>query len=106
LIHIDITFQDSATVPAGGRVAIHEYKLAATADPKTMTLLGLKADPRILPYRECPNAVNTVSWLEGVPLRELRTVVLEKLRRANGCTHLNDVLRSMAEVPILVQHLV
>lgn len=105
LIHIDATFQDSASVPAGGREAIHEYLLQATADPRTMTLLSVQADPRILPYLECPAAADNVGALVGVPLRELRTEVLERLRRIKGCTHLNDALRALAEVPVLVEHL-
>jgi hypothetical protein len=35
----------------------------------------------------------------GTPLRELRQEVLERLRGTLGCTHLNDVLRALAEVP-------
>jgi len=104
-IHIDVMFQDSATVPEGGRVAIHEYRIEAYADVRTLTLQSVTADPRILPYPECPNAPSNVHRLIGTPLRELRTTVLEKLRRVDGCTHLNDALRSMAEVSILAQHL-
>ncbi len=43
VIEIDATFQDSASVPEGGRVVIHEYTLQATADPKTQTLLSVSA---------------------------------------------------------------
>jgi hypothetical protein len=104
-IHIDAMFQDSATTPAGGRQAIHEYRIDAVADARTLTLLSVTADPRILPYPECPNAPNNLYRLHDTPLRELRTEVLERLRRVDGCTHLNDALRSMAEVPVLLQHL-
>ena len=102
LIHIDSTFQDSANAPEGGRVAVHEYGLRATADPKTMALCSVQADPRILPYRECPAAAQNVSRLLGTPLGELRSVVLKELRRADGCTHLNDALRALAEIPLMV----
>jgi hypothetical protein len=102
VIHIDATFQDSASVPAGGRVAIHEYKLQATADLDTLELLSVIADPRILPYRECPSAVGNVARMVGTPLRAMRARVPETLRRALGCTHLNDALRALAEVPALV----
>lgn len=105
VIHVDATFQDSASVPTGGRVAIHEYKLSVTADPETMTLLTIEADPRILPYPECPAAAANVVRLVGTPMRELRAIVLQELRRTKGCTHLNDALRALAEVPLLVAEL-
>jgi hypothetical protein len=41
----------------------------------------------------------------GTPLADLRHEVLDKLRRVDGCTHLNDVLRALAEVPVLVGYL-
>jgi len=95
-------FQDSATVPEGGRVAIHEYRLTATADLATGALLGLTPDPRILPYKECPGAAANVQRMVGTPLAEMRERVLEILPGTLGCTHLNDVLRSLAEAPVLV----
>jgi hypothetical protein len=105
LIRIDSAFQDSATDPAGGRTAVHEYRLTATADPVSLKLLSLDADPRVLPYRECPTAAGNVSRLVGSPLPVLREKVLEELRGTLGCTHLNDALRALAETPNLVERL-
>jgi len=105
LIRIDSAFQDSATDPQGGRTAVHEYRLAATADPDTLKLLSVEADPRVLPYRECPTAAGNVSRLVGSQLPALREKVLQDLRGTLGCTHLNDALRALAEVPRLVQRL-
>lgn len=102
LIHVDSMFQDSATTPDGGRMAVHEYHLTATADPRTLRLVSLKAEPRILPYRECPSAVNNIQPLIGTPLAQLRARVSRMLRKTAGCTHLNDALRALAEVPHLV----
>jgi hypothetical protein len=99
LIHIDAGFQDSSTSPLGGRIAIHEYHVIASADPIAFTLLCVCADPRVLPYRECPAAAPNVSRMIGTPLRDLRLEVLERLPGTLGCTHLNDVLRSFAEIP-------
>jgi hypothetical protein len=105
-IRIDVGFQDSANSPNGGsRVAIHEYHVTATADPENFKLLSIHSDPRILPYGECPAASANVTFMLGVPLSEFRLEVLERLPGTFGCTHLNDVLRSMADVPQLVQHL-
>lgn len=105
MVRIDATFQDSASVPEGGRVAIHEYLLDVRVDAATMTVASVTPDPRILPYRECPSAVGNVGRLVGTPVRDLRNTVLVELRRVLGCTHLNDALRALAEVPLLLAHL-
>ncbi|HET8711943.1 MAG TPA: DUF2889 domain-containing protein [Spongiibacteraceae bacterium] len=102
---IDAAFQDSATTPAGGRAAIHEYRLRATADPKTMRVLSIHAEPRILPFVECPSAVFNMSRLVGTTLMEFREKVLADLRGTHGCTHLNDALRALADVPMLMRYL-
>jgi hypothetical protein len=104
-IMIDSGFQDSAGDAEHGRIAVHEYVLRATADPDTMTLLSVDPDARILPFIECPSAVQTASEVVGAPLAELRTIVLERLSRTGGCTHLNDALRALAEVPMLLGQL-
>jgi hypothetical protein len=105
VIRIDAGFQDSATTPAGGRVAIHEYGLRATADAVSPTLLTVEADPRVLPFRECPAAANNLPKILGAPLSELRVEVLKQFPRTAGCTHLNDALRALAEVPALLARL-
>lgn len=105
LIRIDSAFQDSATNSDGGRTAVHEYRLSATADPVTLKLLSVEADPRVLPYAECPAAALNAPRMVGTPLAELRETVLVDLRGTAGCTHLNDALRALAEVPMLVTRL-
>jgi hypothetical protein len=106
VIHIDVGFQDSSTAPDGGdRIAIHEYHVAATADPETFEVLSIVSDPRVLPYAECPGASPNVTRLLGRDLRRFRLEVLEQLPGTLGCTHLNDVLRSMADVPLLAGRL-
>jgi hypothetical protein len=103
VIRIDAGFQDSATTPRGAREAVHEYHLTATADPVTLELLSVHADPRILPFGECPAAVANVSRLLGVQLGDLRREVVAILPGTAGCTHLNDALRALAEVPALLR---
>jgi Protein of unknown function (DUF2889) len=104
-IVIDSGFQDSAGHPEHGRVAVHEYVLRATADPDTLTLTSVDPDARILPFLTCPNAVPEATAVVGTPLAELRTTVLERLSRTHGCTHLNDAIRALAEVPVLLGQL-
>jgi hypothetical protein len=105
VILIDAFFQDSSTLPEGGRQSIHEYTLTAEADLGTGTLRAVNPVPRVLPYDECPLAVRNVAALAGLPLGELRGAVLERLRGPLGCTHLNDMLRALAAVPALAAQL-
>jgi hypothetical protein len=104
-IKIDAAFQDSAGDPDHGRVAIHEYQISAEADLRSGKVTSIAADPRILPFRSCTTATATAHWLVNSPLSEMRATVLDRLARANGCTHLNDALRALAEVPTLASHL-
>ncbi len=107
LIRMDVGFQDSATSPNGGphRIAVHEYRVQATADLDTFLLRSVVSDPRVLPYRECPGASPNVALMLGTSLTELRLAVPRTLAGVVGCTHLNDVLRSMSDVPQLVAKL-
>lgn len=106
LIRIDASFQDSAPLPDGGRGAIHEYNLVATADAESLELLSITPEPRILPFSECPGVVVNAQRLVGTPLPQIRDAVLANLKGVEGCTHLNDALRALAEVPRLAEHLV
>jgi Protein of unknown function (DUF2889) len=103
-IRCDVGFQDSGLNPLGTRVAVHEYQVAVTVDPADMTVVALDATPRILPYRECPGAVNNIHRLIGRNVGDFRQDVLDTLPGILGCTHLNDVLRALADVPVLAEH--
>jgi len=105
VIRIDSAFQDSATTPHGGRIAIHEYNLRAVARIDTLEVLSLEPEARILPFSECPGAVHNTQRLVGRGLGDIREEVLAQLRGPQGCTHLNDALRALADVPTLAQAL-
>lgn len=105
LVRIDSAFQDSAARPDGSRIAIHEYLLRATADAATLELLSIEPEARILPFSECPGAVANTQRLIGRRLSAIRDEVLAQLRGPEGCTHLNDALRALADVPELVSEL-
>lgn len=104
-IRIDSAFQDSALVCDGTRVAVHEYALRAVADARSLNLLSVDASPAILPFAECRAAPVNLAALLGTPLADLREIVLERLARTTGCTHLNDMTRALAEVPVLAGYL-
>ena len=104
LLQIDAGFQDSANSPSGQRTAIHEYHVTATCD-EAGRLLSIKANPGTLPFAECRAAPTNIDDLIGVPMSELRREVLLRLHKTFGCTHLNDTLRALAEVPVLAASL-
>jgi hypothetical protein len=105
LIVANAHFQDSCTRPDGGREAVHEYLLRATVDRASMTIRSIVADPRILPFNYCPAAILNIGRLVGSPIGRLRATVIEDFARTEGCTHLNDMMRSLAEVPQLAGEL-
>ena len=104
-INIDVVFQDSGSDPLLERVAIHEYHLSATADADSGRLKSLAATPHVLPFAECPGAIANIQLMIGTRLVEMRQRVIGTLPGVKGCTHLNDVLRSLAEVPVLAEML-
>lgn len=104
-VQVDAMFQDSGTTPEGHRAAVHEYSLRATMGRDNGVLEALSATPHVLPYPECPSAVANIQTLVGTPMHLLRQTVLQHLAGTAGCTHLNDALRSLADVPALAQKL-
>ena len=105
VVTIDAAFQDSASRPDGGRTALHEYGLTVTADPTSLRVTSIAAEPRVLPFPECPSATRNLTRLLGAPLFELRGRVLDELKGTAGCTHLNDALRALSSVPSLLEQL-
>lgn len=101
-IRVEASFQDSAPRRDGCRAALHEYILRVTLDPATLVISSLEPEPRVLPFRECPGAMANARALVGTPMDNIREAVLERLRGPAGCTHLNDALRALADVPELL----
>jgi hypothetical protein len=105
LVKVELGFQDSGANPEGGRTAIHEYLVHAEIDAAAGVLTALQALPLVLPYRECPGASIKATRMIGQKVRGFRQSVLETLPSTLGCTHLNDVLRTLADIPRLAQSL-
>jgi hypothetical protein len=104
-LEFDTMFRDTCSVPEGPEVVLHEYQILGTADRETGIVQSVEAIPRVLPYPECPLAAANTSRMVGTALRAMRTEVLGQLRSIDCCTHLNDGLRSLAEVPVLAESL-
>ena len=96
-------FRDSVGEPGDGEAVLHEYTVAATVDDGI--LRAIHADPRVLPFGECPAAAAEVDRLVGTPLADLAQAVPELITGTASCTHLNDLLRALGGVADLVERL-
>jgi hypothetical protein len=104
-VRVDSMFRDAIWSPEGQEVVVHEYRLSAIVDRSTMRLVAVNAEPRVLPFLECPAAAGNVGLLVGEALPDFRGRVETTLSATLGCTHMNDMLRALTEVPILVDQL-
>ena len=102
---VDAFFRDSCWEPDGSQLALHEYSITASIDTASHTLRALTATPRVLPFPECRWAAPNVERLDGADVTTFRTHVQQTLTELRACTHLNDQLRCLAEVPALAKQL-
>ena len=102
---VDTFFRDSCWEPDGTEMVLHEYDVSARIDAATFMLAAVEARPRVLPFPECQWAPEHVTLLIGRPVRTFRTDVQSTLTELQACTHLNDMLRCLAEAPTLVDAL-
>jgi hypothetical protein len=98
---VDAMFRDSHRPVDAEEDVLHEYALAATIDPATLVVLSAEATARVLPWPECPQAVASAGRAVGRPVASLRPAILAELTGIETCTHLNDTLRSLADVTSL-----
>lgn len=100
----DAWFQDSSVIQGDDtrRVVFHEYGLVARFDADTLNLSSIAVTPYVLPYVTCHAAPATAEILLGRNARDLGGLVLAHLKAEAGCTHLNDMLRSLQDVAGLV----
>ena len=99
---IDAMFRDTYVRGDGVETIIHEYTLDAVVDTDTGILVESKATPRVLPWQECPGAVASATRIVGMTLQELHFRVRQELSGTSTCTHLNDLLRSVADAEALI----
>jgi Protein of unknown function (DUF2889) len=78
-------------------MVMHEYFVTATLDA-SMRITEIAVDPLVLPWAECPGAVDSAQQLVGYSLEELDERVRSALTGPQGCTHLNSTMRALADV--------
>ena len=98
-------FRDSHCSDADEETILHEYRVTGAVDALTRTLVSVDAEALVLPYGECPNALGSAQQVVGWSLDELRRAVHRQLVGTSSCTHLNDTLRSLADIDVLLDHI-
>ena len=101
-VEIEVYFRDSHMNPDGLETVIHEYSVSAALDPMSATVISSSATAHSLPWVECIQAEASGDRLAGRPLRGLRPDVRESFVGVSTCTHLNDTLRSIEDVRVLL----
>ncbi len=101
-IQLDAMFRDTYVRADGTETIIHEYTVEAAVDLDTGTILRSEAVPRVLPWQECPGAVASATRLAGIRLDQLRFRIRQEFQGTTTCTHLNYLLRSIADAEALI----
>ncbi|WP_124394169.1 DUF2889 domain-containing protein [Rhodococcus wratislaviensis] len=102
---VEASFRDSHTDGTGIETVIHEYDLHAIVEFATDEIVEAIATPRVLPYLECPMAAAAVQNIIGMPASDARRSIPSLISGTASCTHLNDLLRTLADVPTLSSYL-
>jgi hypothetical protein len=98
----DAHFRDSHMDRDGAEWVVHEYSATGAFDIVGGRVLDIAVEARVLPWMECPGAVASAQRLSGMPIAELRTRVRQEFTGTPTCTHLNDTLRSLGDLEVLV----
>jgi hypothetical protein len=96
-LRIDAMFRDTHVDPDGVETVLHEYSIEAAVDDG-LRITSINATPRVLPWTECPWAAPSATRLCGEPVHGLRRLVRNNFHGVDTCTHLNDMLRSLADI--------
>ena len=99
-LEIFATFRDTFVGADGVQRVLHEYTLVAIVDAEGR-ITSCVATPRVLPWNECPHAAASASRLVGQHAADIRRA-MRGVRGVGTCTHLNDLLRSLGDIPYLI----
>ena len=105
VLEVRAMFRDTHVAADGVERVLHEYALEAAVELAGGTFTRCAAVPKVLPWPECPRAAASAARLVGRPVAETREFVRRHLRGLSTCTHLNDLLRSLADVVPLAREL-
>jgi hypothetical protein len=102
---VDALFRDCHVDDEGLETIVHEYHVVVRVDPVAFTVLESTATPHVLPWFECPEAAASATRIVGAGFDGLRARVRGEFLGATTCTHLNDALRALEDVPALARAL-
>lgn len=91
-------FRDSHMDGSELERVVHEYQVTGHVDERTRVVTDIEARARVLPWVECPGALASAGRLVDTPIGDLRARVRNEFVGASTCTHLNDTLRSLADI--------
>ena len=98
---VDLHFRDSHVDDQGFESIMHEYTMSGTVDLRAGRIGTVSARANVLPWVECPGALASAQRVDGMELSELRSRIRKEFVGRSTCTHLNDSLRSLADVTAL-----
>lgn len=101
---VDVHFRDAHQGLDGEPEVLHEYTLTATVDAAPSVVRSVAVEARTLPWPECPGALASAQRIVGRRVDDLPGWVRAELAGTSTCTHLNDLLRSLAGVAALAPH--
>jgi hypothetical protein len=98
-------FQDSGSLPDSGnyRRVMHEYRVTAIIDPCDFVLRAVEVTPGMLPFPTCLAAPESAGGLVGHPVSTFGKLVSMDLTGTAGCTHLNEALKALQDVPAIAR---
>jgi hypothetical protein len=102
---IDLHFRDSHADEESRETVLHEYTITGTTDVNAGRIGAVSARAHVLPWLECPGALASAQRIGGMELSSLRPVVRKEFVGRTTCTHLNDSLRSLADIEALCSEL-
>lgn len=102
-VHVDSHFRDSYIELDGVETAVHEYEVEAVLAREGLVVRSIEVRARVLPNPDCPGAMASAQRLVGTSIVDVRGRVRAEFRGETTCTHLNDQLRSLADVPFLLR---
>ncbi len=97
------TFRDTFVGADDVQRVLHEYTLVGAADADGR-ITSCVATPRVLPWNECPHAAASASRLVSQHAVDIRRS-MRGVRGVGTCTHLNDLLRSLGDLDVLIEKL-
>ncbi len=102
---IDLHFRDSYTGEDGEEAVLHEYSVSGTADVDSGRIVSIAARAQVLPWIECPGSLASAKRIAGMELSALRATIRKEFVGSSTCTHLNDSMRSLADITVLAREL-